>query len=58
MIAKKMRKLMIESQDPVLDIFDHRHNPEKLLKSFYKVYPGAIEADKDKAYYSLRSASY
>ena len=53
-----MRKLMIESQDPVLEIFDHRYNPEKLLQSFYKVYPGAIEADKDKAYYSQKSASY
>lgn len=57
-MALKMRELMIESRDPNLDIFDKRHHPDRLLQTFYKTYPGAEEADSDKAYYSLKSLAY
>jgi N-sulfoglucosamine sulfohydrolase len=57
-MALKMREVMIESRDPILEIFDNRHKAERLLESFYKIYPGAEEADNDKAYYSLKSLAY
>ncbi len=57
-MIRKMRKMMVTSNDPTLEIFDNRHNPLKLLESFYEIYPGAREADSDKSLYSLKSASY
>ena len=57
-MSRKMRDKLVESQDPVLELFDNRHDATKLLESFYKIYPVAAEADQDKPYYSLKSATY
>ena len=57
-MTEKMRELLVESDDPVLPLFDNRHDSAKLSESFYRVYPEAKEADKNKARYSLGSTSY
>jgi len=57
-LSRKMREMLVESHDPVLEIFDSRHDEAKLLESFYKVFPKAMESDKNKAAYSRRAYIY
>jgi N-sulfoglucosamine sulfohydrolase len=57
-MSQEMRDVLVESDDLVLEIFDNRHDPEKLLESFYRLYPKAEIADVDKAMYSARAHNY
>jgi N-sulfoglucosamine sulfohydrolase len=57
-MVSKMRELMLKSHDPVLELLDNRQSPDILLDTFYRLYPKAKEADRDKAFYSLKSADY
>jgi hypothetical protein len=43
---------MIKTKDPLLKVYQVRHQPDKALKEFYRIYPEAIEFDKNKANYS------
>ncbi len=43
---------MIKTNDPLLKVYQARHQPGKALIEFYKIYPEAKELDKNKANYS------
>lgn len=53
-MKQKLRNLMIESHDPVLELYENRYDADKLLKAFYKVYPDAKKGDRNKEYYSIK----
>jgi len=57
-MVRMMREMMVESHDPALELLDQRHDPGKLMESFYRIFPEAVEADRNKDYYSLRSTAY
>jgi N-sulfoglucosamine sulfohydrolase len=51
-LRKDLEKWMIKTGDPLLKIYQVRHQPDKTLKEFYKIYPETKELDKNKANYS------
>ena len=52
LLRKDLESWMIKTNDPLLKVFQTRQHPEIALKEFYKLYPEAIELDKNKADYS------
>ncbi len=59
LLRKDLEAWMIKTKDPLLKVYQVRNQPDKALKEFYRIYPEAIELDKNKASYSkaVRGAS-
>jgi hypothetical protein len=51
-LRKDLERWMIKTNDPLLKVYQARHQPGKALIEFYKIYPEAKELDKNKANYS------
>lgn len=52
LLRKDLEAWMIKTNDPLLKVYQVRHQPNKALKEFYRIYPEAIEFDKNKSNYS------
>jgi N-sulfoglucosamine sulfohydrolase len=52
LLRKDLETWMIKTKDPLLKVYQVRHQPGKALKEFYRIYPEAIEFDKNKENYS------
>ncbi len=48
----QMRKYMKRSHDPLLPVFINRNDDERMLREFYRAYPGAVVFDENKAGYT------
>jgi N-sulfoglucosamine sulfohydrolase len=51
-LRKDLESWMIKTNDPLLNVYRNRHQPAVALKEFYKIYPEAVELDKNKSDYS------
>ncbi|WP_165384758.1 sulfatase family protein [Sphingobacterium corticibacterium] len=49
---KSLEQWMIQTNDPLVPVYQNRHKPELANRAFYRIYPGAEELDKNKARYS------
>jgi len=52
LLRKDLEMWMIKTHDPLLKVYQVRHQPDKALKEFYRIYPEAKEFDKNKENYS------
>jgi N-sulfoglucosamine sulfohydrolase len=53
-MQSKLEEWMIKTNDPLLETYRKRYEPEEMLKAFYKSYPEAETSDKNKKRYSGR----
>jgi N-sulfoglucosamine sulfohydrolase len=51
-LKKELEEWMVRTNDPLLNVYRNRANPELALKTFYKAYPEAVILDTDKKTYS------
>ena len=56
-LRKDLERWMIKTNDPLLKVYQVRHQPGKALKEFYRIYPEAREFDKNKENYSKAGRS-
>ena len=52
LLRKDLEAWMIKTNDPLLKVYQVRHQPGKALKEFYRIYPEAMAFDKNKENYS------
>ena len=51
-LRQELKSWMIKTNDPLLNVYRNRNQHAVALKEFYKIYPEAVELDKNKADYS------